>query len=102
MPALPLTSDLARNARFAGLLYLVIIITGLGAELGLLTGSGSERTLAAPFARNVTGPIGRPAKCGACVIAIPPHNQTRQLSLTRFWIRLPTGPEVLSADRMVY
>lgn len=35
MPALAFTPDLVRNARFAGLLYLVIIITGLGAELGL-------------------------------------------------------------------
>jgi hypothetical protein len=29
------TQDLARKARLAGLLYLVIIVTGLGAELGL-------------------------------------------------------------------
>ncbi|RMH47686.1 MAG: DUF4386 domain-containing protein [Alphaproteobacteria bacterium] len=35
MTALKLTHDLARNARFAGLFYLVIIVTGLGAELGL-------------------------------------------------------------------
>ena len=35
MPPLTLTRDLARKARLAGLLYLVIIITGLGAELGL-------------------------------------------------------------------
>ncbi len=35
MTALTLTQDLARNARLAGLLYLVIIVTGLGAELGL-------------------------------------------------------------------
>ncbi|SPF77224.1 hypothetical protein ALP8811_02247 [Aliiroseovarius pelagivivens] len=35
MPNSTLTPDLARKARFAGMLYLVIIITGLGAELGL-------------------------------------------------------------------
>lgn len=35
MTALTLTQDLARKARLAGLLYLVIIVTGLGAELGL-------------------------------------------------------------------
>lgn len=35
MPELTLTPDLARKARVAGLLYLVIIISGLGAELGL-------------------------------------------------------------------
>jgi hypothetical protein len=35
MTALTLTQDLARKARLAGLLYLIIIITGLGAELGL-------------------------------------------------------------------
>lgn len=35
MPNLTLTPDLARKARLAGLLYLVIIVTGLGAELGL-------------------------------------------------------------------
>lgn len=35
MKSLTLTQDLARKARFAGLLYLVIIVTGLGAELGL-------------------------------------------------------------------
>lgn len=35
MTALTLTPDLARKARLAGLLYLVIIATGLGAELGL-------------------------------------------------------------------
>ena len=35
MPGLTLTPDLARKARLAGLLYLVIIIAGLGAELGL-------------------------------------------------------------------
>lgn len=35
MPNLTLTSDLARKTRLAGLLYLVIIIAGLGAELGL-------------------------------------------------------------------
>ncbi|MCG6903732.1 MAG: DUF4386 domain-containing protein [Rhodobacter sp.] len=35
MPDLTLTPDLARKARLAGLLYLVIIIAGLGAELGL-------------------------------------------------------------------
>lgn len=35
MPALTPSPDLARIARFAGLLYLVIIVTGLGAELGL-------------------------------------------------------------------
>jgi hypothetical protein len=35
MTALTLTQDVARKARFARLLYLVIIVTGLGAELGL-------------------------------------------------------------------
>ena len=35
MPHLTFTPDLARQARLAGLLYLVIIIAGLGAELGL-------------------------------------------------------------------
>lgn len=35
MPGLANTPDLASKARFAGLLYLVIITTGLGAELGL-------------------------------------------------------------------
>jgi len=35
MTILSLTPDLARRAHRAGLLYLVIIITGLGAELGL-------------------------------------------------------------------
>ena len=35
MPQLTLTTDFARKARLAGLLYLVIIIAGLGAELGL-------------------------------------------------------------------
>ncbi len=35
MTELTLTRDFARKARFAGLLYLVIIVTGLGAELGL-------------------------------------------------------------------
>lgn len=35
MTRLTLTDDLARQARFAGLLYLVIIVTGLGAEFGL-------------------------------------------------------------------
>lgn len=35
MPNLSLTVDLARKVRLAGLLYLVIIVTGLGAELGL-------------------------------------------------------------------
>ncbi|MCR9152092.1 MAG: DUF4386 domain-containing protein [Rhodobacteraceae bacterium] len=35
MTALTLTQDVARKARLAGLLYLVIIVTGLGAELGL-------------------------------------------------------------------
>lgn len=35
MTALTLTQDLARKARVAGLFYLVIIVTGLGAELGL-------------------------------------------------------------------
>ena len=35
MPTLALTADLVRSARRAGLLYLVIIVTGLGAELGL-------------------------------------------------------------------
>ncbi len=30
-----LTTDLARKARLAGLLYLIIIVAGLGAELGL-------------------------------------------------------------------
>ena len=34
MTALTLTNDIARKARLAGLLYLVIIVTGLGAELG--------------------------------------------------------------------
>lgn len=35
MAALTLTPDLVRRARLAGLLYLVIIVAGLGAELGL-------------------------------------------------------------------
>lgn len=35
MTALTLTNDIARKARLAGLLYFVIIVTGLGAELGL-------------------------------------------------------------------
>ncbi|SDL79429.1 DUF4386 domain-containing protein [Maricaulis salignorans] len=35
MTNLTLTPDLARRARLAGLFYLVIIIAGLGAELGL-------------------------------------------------------------------
>ncbi|HBG99304.1 MAG: DUF4386 domain-containing protein [Rhodobacteraceae bacterium] len=35
MTTLALTPGLARRARLAGLLYLVIIVTGLGAELGL-------------------------------------------------------------------
>ncbi|MGB8621263.1 MAG: DUF4386 domain-containing protein [Paracoccaceae bacterium] len=35
MTPLTLTQDLARKAHLAGLLYLVIIVTGLGAELGL-------------------------------------------------------------------
>ncbi|MBD3788587.1 MAG: DUF4386 domain-containing protein [Sphingomonadales bacterium] len=35
MPLLTITPDLAWKARLAGLLYLVIIIAGLGAELGL-------------------------------------------------------------------
>ncbi|MBJ6370476.1 DUF4386 domain-containing protein [Sedimentitalea arenosa] len=35
MPELANTPELARKARFAGLLYLVIITAGLGAELGL-------------------------------------------------------------------
>jgi hypothetical protein len=35
MTALTLTNDIARKARLAGFLYLVIIIAGLGAELGL-------------------------------------------------------------------
>lgn len=35
MTPLTLTQDLTRKARLAGLLYLVIIIAGLGAELGL-------------------------------------------------------------------
>lgn len=35
MTPLTATPDLARNARLAGLFYLVIILTGLGAELGL-------------------------------------------------------------------
>lgn len=35
MTTLTLTNDIARKARLAGLLYLVIILTGLGAELGL-------------------------------------------------------------------
>lgn len=34
MTALTLSNDIARKARLAGLLYLVIIVTGLGAELG--------------------------------------------------------------------
>ena len=54
MPALALTPDLARNARFAGLLYLVIIITGLGAELGLraplIDLGNADATAAAIFA----------------------------------------------------
>ncbi|MHA6267131.1 DUF4386 domain-containing protein [Aliiroseovarius sp. CAU 1755] len=32
---LTLTNDVARKVRLAGLLYLIIIVTGLGAELGL-------------------------------------------------------------------
>jgi len=35
MPPTTLTPDLARHARLAGLLYLVVIVTGLGAELCL-------------------------------------------------------------------
>ena len=35
MTTLTLTNDIACKARLAGLLYLVIILTGLGAELGL-------------------------------------------------------------------
>ena len=35
MTTLTLTNDIALKARLAGLLYLVIIVTGLGAELGL-------------------------------------------------------------------
>ena len=35
MPVLTITPDLALKARLAGMLYLVIIIAGLGAELGL-------------------------------------------------------------------
>lgn len=35
MPDLTPTSDLVRKTRCAGLLYLIIIVTGLGAELGL-------------------------------------------------------------------
>ncbi|MFX0547636.1 DUF4386 domain-containing protein [Roseovarius sp. S1116L3] len=35
MTAMTLTQDFGRKARFAGLLYLVIIVTGLGAEIGL-------------------------------------------------------------------
>lgn len=35
MSPLTLTPDLARMARLAGLLYLIIIVAGLGAELGL-------------------------------------------------------------------
>ncbi|WP_343081377.1 DUF4386 domain-containing protein [Ostreiculturibacter nitratireducens] len=35
MTTLTPTQDLRRNARLAGLLYLIIIVTGLGAELGL-------------------------------------------------------------------
>lgn len=35
MPALVPTSDLAARARLAGILYLAIILAGLGAELGL-------------------------------------------------------------------
>ncbi|MHA6324989.1 DUF4386 domain-containing protein [Roseivivax sp. CAU 1753] len=35
MPTQPITRAFVRQARWAGLLYLVIIVTGLGAELGL-------------------------------------------------------------------
>ena len=35
MTTLTLTNDIALKARLAGLLYLIIILTGLGAELGL-------------------------------------------------------------------
>lgn len=35
MTTLTLTHDIARKARLAGLFYLVILLTGLGAELGL-------------------------------------------------------------------
>lgn len=49
-----LTPDLARMARLAGLLYLVIIVAGLGAELGLrgllIDLSDAERTAAAILA----------------------------------------------------
>ena len=34
MTPLTLTHDLAQKARLVGLLYLIIIVTGLGAELG--------------------------------------------------------------------
>lgn len=50
MTALTLTNDSARKARLAGLLYLVIIVTGLGAELGLrgpLINSGDADATAA-------------------------------------------------------
>jgi hypothetical protein len=56
MPKLTLTSDLAREIRLAGLFYLAIIMTGLGAELGLRAplidlgdaGATAEAILAAP------------------------------------------------------
>lgn len=35
MTTLTLANDIARKARLAGLLYLVIVLTGLGAELVL-------------------------------------------------------------------
>jgi len=56
MPKLTLTPDLAREIRLAGLFYLAIIMTGLGAELGLRAplidlgnaGATAEAILAAP------------------------------------------------------
>jgi hypothetical protein len=54
MTPLTLTQDLACKARLAGLLYLVIIVTGLGAELGLrgplIDLSDAEATAAAILA----------------------------------------------------
>ena len=51
MSPLTLTPDLVRKTRLAGLLYLVIIIAGLGAELGLrgplIDFSDAERTAGA-------------------------------------------------------
>lgn len=56
MPKRTLTPDLAREIRLAGLYYLAIIMTGLGAELGLRAplidlgdaGATAEAILAAP------------------------------------------------------